>query len=91
MERRNRQWRKRGRGGTLVMSARHSILHGWSAQVSDFLVVFGAARFGAKVVVSGLLCSERVSHLLGFTMMSLEHMCPHSASNHRLVFPESWL
>lgn len=58
---RNRQRRKEGRNGTLVMSALHSILLGWLAQVNDFLVVFGGASFGAKAVLNRPR-SERVSH-----------------------------
>lgn len=58
---RSRQWRKEGRNGTLVMSAPHSVLHGRLAQVNDFLVVFGAARFGAKVTVNRPL-RESESH-----------------------------
>ena len=58
---RNRQWRKEGRNGTLVMSALHSILHGWLAQVNDILVLFGGASFGAKVVLNRPL-RESESH-----------------------------
>ena len=54
----NRQWRKEGRNGTLVLSALHSILHGWLAQINDFLVVFGAGTFRAKVVNRPLRESE---------------------------------
>lgn len=46
---------------TLVMSALHSVLHGRLAQVNDFLVGFGAARFGANAVVNGPL-RETESH-----------------------------
>lgn len=62
---RNRPWReegrKEGRSGALVMSALRSVLHGELAQVNDFLVGFGAGRFGAKIALNGPL-RESESH-----------------------------
>lgn len=58
--------RKEGRNGTSAMSALHSILHGWLAQVNDILVVFGGAGFGTKAILNRRL-RERVT--LGLTLM----------------------
>lgn len=38
------------RNGSFVMSTHYSILHGCLAQVTDFLVVFGAAGDRARVL-----------------------------------------
>lgn len=87
---RNRRWRKEGRNGTLVMSALHSILHGWLAQVNDFLVVFGGEGFGAKAVLNRPL-RESESHWALQSCFSKEHRCPCSGSKDRLSNPRSWL